>query len=114
LFDRVLADVPCSASGVVSRHPDIKWLRRAGDLTALGRTQAAILDALWRVLAPGGKLLYATCSVFPEENQAQVDAFLAREPQARRLPLAALPPSGQLLPGGDHDGFFYALLEKPR
>jgi 16S rRNA (cytosine967-C5)-methyltransferase len=113
-FDRVLADVPCTASGVARRHPDIKWLRRAGDLVALRRLQAAILDALWQVLAPGGKLLYATCSVFPEENGAQVDAFIARQPQARRVPLAALPPHGQLLPCREHDGFFYALLEKPR
>jgi 16S rRNA (cytosine967-C5)-methyltransferase len=113
-FDRVLADVPCTASGVVRRHPDIKWLRRAGDLTGLRRLQASILDALWQVLAPGGKLLYATCSVFPEENRAQVDAFLAREPRARSVPLPALPPAGQLLPCREHDGFFYALLEKPR
>jgi len=113
-FDRVLADVPCTASGVVRRHPDIKWLRRAGDLAGLRRLQAAILDALWQVLAPGGKLLYATCSVFPEENRAQVDAFLAREPRARGVPLPALPPAGQLLPCREHDGFFYALLEKPR
>jgi 16S rRNA (cytosine967-C5)-methyltransferase len=113
-FDRVLADVPCTASGVVRRHPDIKWLRRAGDLAGLRRLQASILDALWQVLAPGGKLLYATCSVFPEENRAQVDAFLAREPRARSVPLPALPPAGQLLPCREHDGFFYALLEKPR
>ncbi|HLX79446.1 MAG TPA: 16S rRNA (cytosine(967)-C(5))-methyltransferase RsmB [Burkholderiales bacterium] len=111
-FDRILADVPCSASGIVRRHPDIKWLRRPADVPAFAARQARILDALWRTLAPGGKLLYVTCSVFPEENGAVVDAFAARTPEARRLPL----PHGaaaQLLPGSEHDGFFFALLEKP-
>lgn len=110
-FERVLADVPCSASGVARRHPDIKWLRHAADVAAFAARQARILDALWRVLAPGGKLLYVTCSVFPEENGAVLDAFLARAPLARRLPL----PDGaaeQLLPGPEHDGFYFALLEK--
>ena len=114
-FDRILLDAPCSASGVVRRHPDIKWLRRERDIEAYGRTQGALLDALWRVLAPGGKLLYATCSVFPEENAQQVRAFLERCPQARG-PLAGLagcPPGEQILPGGDSDGFYYALLTKP-
>jgi 16S rRNA (cytosine967-C5)-methyltransferase len=105
-FDAVLADVPCSASGVVRRHPDIKHLRRASDIRSFAQTQAAIVDALWRVLAPGGKLLYATCSVFPEENSAQVDAFLVRQPDAACLFRQ------QLLPTPDHDGFFYALLHK--
>ncbi len=111
-FDRILADVPCSASGVARRHPDIKWLRREGDISAFAARQARILDALWRTLAAGGKLLYVTCSVFPEENGAVVDAFAARTPGARRIPL----PDGaaaQLLPGPEHDGFFFALLEKP-
>jgi 16S rRNA (cytosine967-C5)-methyltransferase len=110
-FDRVLADVPCSASGIVRRHPDIKWLRRADDLAGFAARQSRILDALWRVLAPGGKLLYVTCSVFPEENDAVVDAFIARSPGARR---AALPvDAGRLLlPDSEHDGFFFALLEK--
>jgi 16S rRNA (cytosine967-C5)-methyltransferase len=111
-FDRILADVPCSASGVARRHPDIKWLRRAADIPAFAARQARILDALWRTLAAGGKLLYVTCSVFPEENGAVVDAFAARTPDARRAPL----PDGaaaQLLPGPEHDGFFFALLEKP-
>ncbi len=110
-FDRILADVPCSASGVVRRHPDIKWLRRSDDIPRFAAQQAAILDALWRVLAPGGKMLYATCSVFAEENGAQVAAFAARHADCRRLPIA-----GQLdcqyLPCSEHDGFFYALLEK--
>ncbi len=110
-FERILADVPCSASGVARRHPDIKWLRRNADVAAFAARQARILDALWRTLAPGGKLLYVTCSVFPEENGAVVDAFTARTPRARRVPL----PDGaaaQLLPGPEHDGFFFALLEK--
>ncbi|MFY9316224.1 MAG: SAM-dependent methyltransferase, partial [Burkholderiales bacterium] len=110
-FDRILADVPCSASGVARRHPDIKWLRRAADVAAFAARQARILEALWRVLAPGGKLLYVTCSVFPEENGVVIDAFAARTPGARRasLPDAA---AAQLLPDAEHDGFFYALLEK--
>jgi 16S rRNA (cytosine967-C5)-methyltransferase len=110
-FDRVLLDVPCSASGVVRRHPDIKWLRREADLAGFAREQSRLLAALWRVLAAGGKLLYATCSVFPEENDAVIDAFLARHDDARRLPLPD-PGGGQLLPATEHDGFFYALLGK--
>jgi 16S rRNA (cytosine967-C5)-methyltransferase len=110
-FERVLADVPCSASGVARRHPDIKWLRRAADLEAFAARQAAMLDALWRVLAPGGKLLYVTCSVFPQENDAVVDAFVARARDARR---AALPEdtAALRLPGPEHDGFYYSLIEK--
>ena len=110
-FDRVLADVPCTGSGVARRHPDIKWLRRAGDVRGFARRQAAVLDALWRVLAPGGKLLYVTCSVFREENDAVLQAFGARTPRARRgrLPEGA---AEHLLPCAEHDGFFYGLLEK--
>ncbi|MDD3326285.1 MAG: 16S rRNA (cytosine(967)-C(5))-methyltransferase RsmB [Zoogloea sp.] len=110
-FERILADVPCSASGVVRRNPDIKWLRRSDDIPRFAAQQAEILDALWQTLAPGGKMLYATCSVFADENGDQVAAFAARHPDCRRLPIA-----GQLdcqyLPCADHDGFFYALLEK--
>ena len=118
LFDRILLDAPCSASGVVRRHPDIKWLRRRSDLAEFGRVQAQLLDALWRVLVPGGKLLYATCSVFPEENGAQVREFRVRQPQAERLPLPKLPgwdddTDGQILPSAASDGFYYALLRKP-
>jgi 16S rRNA (cytosine967-C5)-methyltransferase len=113
VFDRVLADVPCTGSGVVRRHPDIKWLRRESDVPAFARRQAAILDALWRVLAPGGKLLYVTCSVFPEENCAVVDEFCARTAQVRRCELPGGAPA-QLLPGAEHDGFYFALLEKAR
>jgi 16S rRNA (cytosine967-C5)-methyltransferase len=108
-FDRILLDAPCSASGVVRRHPDIKWLRREADLAGFAREQARLLDALWRLLAPDGKLLYVTCSVFAEENEAAVAAFLARRSGARRLALPGLG-DGQLLPDDEHDGFFYAAL----
>lgn len=112
-FDRILADVPCSASGVVRRHTDIKWLRRPDDIAHFAAQQAAMLPALWRCLARGGKLLYATCSIFPEENQRQVDAFLDRHDDASQLDLEDewINP-GQLLPDEQHDGFFYALLAK--
>jgi 16S rRNA (cytosine967-C5)-methyltransferase len=110
-FERILADVPCSASGVARRHPDIKWLRREGDIAAFAARQMGILDALWRTLAPGGKLLYVTCSVFPEENDAVADEFVERTPGARREPLSA-GVAAQLLPGPEHDGFFFARLEK--
>jgi 16S rRNA (cytosine967-C5)-methyltransferase len=93
----------------VRRHPDIKWLRREADLAGFAREQARLLDALWRLLAPDGKLLYVTCSVFAEENEAAVAAFLARRSGARRLALPGLG-DGQLLPDDEHDGFFYAAL----
>jgi 16S rRNA (cytosine967-C5)-methyltransferase len=105
-FDAVLADVPCTASGVVRRNPDAKWLRRDDDVASFARAQARILDALWPVLRPGGRLLYATCSVFPEENGQQVAAFLQRQADARHV-LAE-----QLLPASDSDGFYYCLIEK--
>ena len=100
-----------SASGVARRHPDLKWLRRAGDAPAFATRQAAILDALWQVLAANGKLLYVTCSVFPQENQQVVQAFLARTRGAHSLPLPD-GGAGQWLPGPRHDGFFYALIQK--
>ncbi len=117
-FDRILADVPCSATGVTRRHPDIKWLRRNDDLAKFARQQAKILDALWPLVAPNGKLLYATCSVFPIENAASAEAFALRHPDAKRLelPASALPNGqsldGQLLPTAEHDGFYYALFSK--
>ena len=112
-FDRILADVPCSASGVVRRHPDIKWLRRSTDIAGFAAQQLDILRELWRLLAQDGKLLYATCSVFRQENEQVIAAFLTQQPDARRLSIA-LPGSstGQILPNDQHDGFFYALLQK--
>lgn len=111
LFDRVLADVPCTASGIVRRNPDIKWLRRPGDSARFALEQARILAALWRVVKPGGKLLYATCSVFPQENAAVVEALCVLDPAARRLALAGNAPA-QMLPNAEHDGFFFALIQK--
>lgn len=113
LYDRILADVPCSASGVVSRHPDIKWLRRPGDIHHFAQTQMTILNALWPLLQHGGKLLYVTCSIFSEENNAVADNFLAAHHDAGRLPVSReAMNNGQLLPGPYHDGFFYALFQK--
>ena len=105
-FDSVLADVPCTASGVVRRNPDTKWLRREADIAGFAATQARILDALWQVVRAGGKLLYSTCSVFPEENAGQISRFLAKHPDARR------DHEEQILPTADHDGFYYCRLEK--
>jgi 16S rRNA (cytosine967-C5)-methyltransferase len=116
-FDRILLDAPCSASGIVRRHPDIKWLRREADIEHYVELQARMLDALWQTLESGGKFLYATCSVFQEENREQVARFEKRHRDARRLTLPALDEeiqarAGQLLPDGRHDGFYYALLQK--
>jgi 16S rRNA (cytosine967-C5)-methyltransferase len=119
-FDGILLDAPCTASGIVRRHPDVRWLRRASDIAQLARLQAQLLDALWPLLRPGGRMVYCTCSVFLAEGADQVRAFLARQPQALMLPAP-----GHLLPGHDgglakvgdnsshaYDGFYYALLEK--
>ena len=116
-FQRILLDAPCSASGIARRRPDVKWLRRATDIAQFAREQARMLDALWQLLASGGKLLYATCSVFHEENCEQVARFLERHRDAARRALPAVDndaelPAGQLLPDERHDGFFYALLQK--
>jgi 16S rRNA (cytosine967-C5)-methyltransferase len=118
-FQRILLDAPCTASGIVRRHPDIKWLRRPQDVSTLAAQQRCLLEALWHMLAAGGKLLYATCSVFPAENQLQIAAFLQSHPEARLLPLSGIPDGpeignikGQILPDSRHDGFFYALLQR--
>ncbi|MCC7225962.1 MAG: 16S rRNA (cytosine(967)-C(5))-methyltransferase RsmB [Burkholderiaceae bacterium] len=114
-FDAVLADVPCTASGIVRRHPDIRWLRKPSDVGHTVRLQRQILDALWSVVAPGGKLLLVTCSIFPEEGEMQAKWFLSRHHEAVRLtaPGQLLPcASGPLDPAG-HDGFFYALFSRP-
>lgn len=123
LFDRILLDVPCSATGVIRRHPDIKLTRRASDIGALAERQAAMLRAIWPVLAPGGRLLYASCSVLKRENAEVVADFLARTPDAEPLEtpqqlVAAgvgrpAGPGLQILPGeADMDGFYYACLRK--
>lgn len=120
-FDAILLDAPCTASGIVRRHPDIRWLRRPEDVSALARTQAELLEALWPLLKPGGRLLYATCSLFQDEGRGQIDAFLQRAtPDGPRV---AKDSPGHLLPLPDNarqnpdaalaDGFFYALLHKP-
>jgi 16S rRNA (cytosine967-C5)-methyltransferase len=120
-FDRILVDAPCTASGIVRRHPDIRWLRRRSDIATLSGQQSGILAALWPLLGEGGRLLYVTCSVFTAENEAVIARFLAGQPSAVRLPIqgrlgASEQGLAQLLPSAtaerDHDGFFYALLEK--
>lgn len=118
-FDRILLDAPCSATGIIRRHPDIKVLRNPADITKLAQLQGQLLDSLWPLLKPGGILLYATCSVMPEENTQVVEAFLNRQPAATcdllDVPWGIAQPCGrQLLPGVDgHDGFYYARLRKP-
>ncbi|RUO56728.1 16S rRNA (cytosine(967)-C(5))-methyltransferase RsmB [Pseudidiomarina homiensis] len=114
LYDRILLDAPCSATGVIRRHPDIKWLRRPSDIAQLEQTQCELLDALWPMLRPGGRLVYATCSILPAENKQQIEAFMQRHADASALPTA---PDGatcwQRLPGEQGgDGFFYAIVEK--
>ncbi|WP_144631816.1 16S rRNA (cytosine(967)-C(5))-methyltransferase RsmB [Bordetella genomosp. 13] len=113
-FDAVLADVPCTASGIVRRHPDIRWLRRADDVARTAALQARIVDALWKTVAPGGRLLYVTCSIFPAEGQAQAEAFVRRHADAQPLPAPGqlLPVAIDATPEQQHDGFFYALFAK--
>lgn len=120
LFDAVLLDAPCSASGIVRRHPDVRWLRRETDIAQLGVIQARLLKALWPLVKPGGRLLYCTCSVFKAEGEDQIKTFLKHNTSA-----SLLPSPGHLIPmtgtndtttpdnlACDHDGFYYALLEK--
>ncbi len=119
-FDRILADVPCTASGIVRRHVDIKWLRREADLVSFSQQQSLILQQLWQLLAKGGKLLYVTCSIFNEENQQQIDRFLLKNQDATQYPIILTNEldkniqiqHGQLIPTSQHDGLFYALLQK--
>lgn len=117
-FDRILLDAPCSATGVIRRHPDIKLLRRADDIPQLAKTQAQMLRALWPLLKTGGMLLYATCSVLPEENEMQIQKFIAATPGARHEPINAdwghaCNYGRQIWPGDEQmDGFFYAAIYK--
>lgn len=119
-FDAILLDAPCTASGIVRRHPDVRWLRRPSDMAQLAGTQASLLNALWPLVRPGGRLLYCTCSVFRAEGDEQIQTFLAHNTDAVLLPspghlipsIGAAPASVPDNPEGDHDGFFYALLQK--
>jgi len=119
-FDAILLDAPCTASGIVRRHPDVRWLRRPGDIAQLAAVQAGLLGALWPLVKPGGRLLYCTCSVFRAEGEAQAQTFVAHNKDA-----VSRPATGHLMPQtgvkaddvpdnlkGDHDGFYYALFEK--
>jgi 16S rRNA (cytosine967-C5)-methyltransferase len=118
LYDRILLDAPCSATGIIRRHPDIKVLRTPEELDRLGELQQQLLKNLWPLLKPGGILLYATCSIMPKENTRVIEAFLARNPTASCDILeaewgVAQPCGRQLLPQLDgHDGFYYARLRK--
>ncbi len=120
LFDAILLDAPCTASGIVRRHPDVRWLRRSSDVGQLVQVQSRLMDALWLLLKPGGRLIYATCSVFRSEGSEQVGAFLARHTDAIEQPAP-----GHVYPGNaptawdindnvssGYDGFFYARLDK--
>lgn len=117
-FQRILLDAPCSATGVIRRHPDIKLTRQSEDIAALAALQGELLDTLWQTLEVGGILVYATCSVLPEENTRVIEAFLQRHSGARQLPVevgegATQPAGRQLLPQPEgHDGFYLARLVK--
>jgi len=116
LFDRILLDAPCSASGVVRRHVDIKWLRRSRDIDIFAKQQKIMLQAMWQLLKKGGKLLYATCSIFPDENQRVIDDFIKEHSDAKEVKWSVDSKyskyENQLIPSENHDGFFYALFEK--
>ena len=116
LFDRILLDAPCSASGVVRRHVDIKWLRRPRDIEMFAKQQEAMLEAMWQLLKKGGKLLYATCSIFYDENQKVINHFIKEHTDAKEVKWSVDSEyskyENQLIPSENHDGFFYALLEK--
>ena len=119
-FDGILLDAPCTASGIVRRHPDVRWLRRPTDIAQLANIQAQLLEALWPLLKPGGSMVYCTCSVFKAEGDNQIQTFLAHHTDARLMPspghlLPQSSASGVVIPDnltGEHDGFYYALLQK--
>ena len=120
LFDAILLDAPCTASGIVRRHPDVRWLRRESDIAQLAQVQERLLAALWPLVKPGGRLLYCTCSVFRAEGDGQIEAFLAHNSNARLLPSpghilpVAADKAGDLPDNerGGHDGFYFALVQK--
>ncbi len=120
LYDGILLDAPCTASGIVRRHPDVRWLRRPTDIAQLASIQAKLLDTLWPLLKPGGRMVYCTCSVFRAEGEQQVQTFVAHHTDALLMPSPGhlLPQSGAsdaVFPDNllrEHDGFYYALLEK--
>ena len=117
LFDAILVDAPCSGTGVIRRHPDIKWLRRASDIAQMAEQQQAILTALWPLLKPGGRLLYATCSILDAENSEVLAAWLPTQADAKAVSIAATwgEPAGvgrRIAPGGAWDGFYYAKITK--
>ena len=120
LFDGILLDAPCTASGIVRRHPDVRWLRRPGDVAQLAGIQSQLLKTLWPLLKPGGRLVYCTCSVFRAEGEAQIQTFLAHHTDAGLMPspghlLPQISASSPVFPdnlAGEHDGFYYAVLEK--
>jgi 16S rRNA (cytosine967-C5)-methyltransferase len=119
LFDRILLDAPCSASGIIRRHPDIRILRQAGDVAQLVQQQKRLLDAMWPLLKPGGQMLYSTCSMFRAENELQIATFIERQADCIESPINSVqwgiqrPNGRQILPGfNDMDGFYYALLKK--
>ena len=123
LFDAILLDAPCTASGIVRRHPDVRWLRRPTDIAQLAAVQAQLLEALWPLLRPGGRLVYCTCSIFRAEGQTQIETFVTHHTDAVLMPSpghllpqsSATSPASPTLPdnlAGEHDGFYYALLEK--
>lgn len=117
-FDRILLDAPCSGTGVIRRHPDIKWLRRAEDIPRMADEQLRLLFALWPLVAAGGRLVYGTCSILIEEGEDVVRQFLMRQADAKHEPIVASwgeprKLGRRIVPGGDYDGFYYAVLRKP-
>ena len=115
-FDRILLDVPCSASGIVRRHVDIKWLRQMGDLKKFSEMQYHLLKSAWPLIKSGGKLLYVTCSIFSNENRDVIERFMKEFRDAKEIDLIYLNTikhiKNQLVPSENHDGLFYVLLQK--
>ena len=120
LFDAILLDAPCTASGIVRRHPDVRWLRRPTDIAQLGAVQAKLMNTVWELLKPGGRMVYCTCSIFKAEGQLQAQTFVANHNDALLMPspghlLPQSSPLGEVFPDNllrEHDGFYYALFQK--